>query len=93
MTVAVMGWKDEGEDRSAFWEDMKTQIISIAAEDQHLFAPLQRSLNSGYMPTMLLGYQERVLYWYQEEIDRRIGVDRIPPPLRIQPVLGDHVTD
>jgi len=38
----------------------------------------------------LMGYQERALYWYQEEIDRQIGADKIPPHLRITPVLAAH---
>lgn len=93
MVVSVMGWKGDSEADIAFWEGMKQQIQSIAAEDQHLFAPLQRSLDSGLLPTMLLGYQERVLYWYQEEIDRRIGVENIPEHLRITPVLSGHISD
>lgn len=93
MVVSVMGWAGDSEEDRIFWEGMKQQILSIAAEDQHLFAPLQRSLNTGLMPTMLLGYQERVLYWYQEEIDRQIGIENIPEHLRIKQVLADHVSD
>jgi len=34
---------------------------------------------------------ERPIYWYHEEIDRRIGKDNIPPALRVKQVLGDPV--
>lgn len=93
MVVSVMGWQGDSEEDRAFWEGMKQQILAIAKEDQHLFAPLQRSLNTGLLPNMVLGYQERVLYWYQEQIDRHIGVQNIPEHLRVKQVLADHTSD
>ena len=36
---------------------------------------------------MPLNYQERRIYHWHEELDRRIGVERIPPQLRVQPRL------
>lgn len=93
MVLSVMGWKGDSEEEQVFWDGMREQMRSIAAEDQHLFAPLQRSLDSGYLPAVRMGYQERVLYWYQEEIDRRIGVEKIPEHLRMKPVLADQLSD
>ena len=49
---------------------------------------LQRSLDSGVMKSIVMGYQERALYWYQEEIDRKIGAENIPEDLRIAQVLA-----
>ena len=49
---------------------------------------MQRSLETGASPTMHLGYQERALYWMQQEIDRRIGPERIPEQLRVPQVLN-----
>lgn len=37
---------------------------------------------------MVLSYQERRIYWLHEEIDRRIGIERIPAPLRVAQLLG-----
>ncbi|MAT52196.1 MAG: (2Fe-2S)-binding protein [Porticoccaceae bacterium] len=93
MEVSVMGWPGDSDEDKAFWAGMKQQILDIAAEDQYLFAPIQRSLNSGLLPTVTMGYQERVLYWYQEQIDRLIGVENVPEPLRMKQVLLDHVSD
>jgi phenylpropionate dioxygenase-like ring-hydroxylating dioxygenase large terminal subunit len=90
MVGYMMGWKNDTEEEQMFWEGMRTQTRNIVAEDQRLFADIQRSLDSGVMPTVLMGYQERALYWYQEEIDRRIGFENIPVDLRITPVLKDH---
>ncbi|CAH0356870.1 hypothetical protein [Sphingobium sp. CECT 9361] len=35
----------------------------------------------------------RDAYWYQEELDRQIGVENIPEHLRIRPVLASQVQD
>jgi phenylpropionate dioxygenase-like ring-hydroxylating dioxygenase large terminal subunit len=93
MAAYLMGWKDDSEADRTFWEGMKVQIKDILAEDQRLFAGIQRSLDSGVIPTVLMGYQERALYWYQEEIDRQIGIENIPKHLRIAQVLAGHITD
>jgi phenylpropionate dioxygenase-like ring-hydroxylating dioxygenase large terminal subunit len=93
MVGYLMGWKDDSEADRKFWEGMKVQVAAIVAEDQRLFASVQRSLESGLVPSILMGCQERALYWYQEEVDRRIGIDRIPEHLRIKPQLAAHVSD
>jgi predicted RecB family nuclease len=38
-----------------------------------------------------LNYQERRIYHWHEELDRRIGVARVPEPLRVTPVLDQWV--
>jgi phenylpropionate dioxygenase-like ring-hydroxylating dioxygenase large terminal subunit len=85
MIFSLMGWK--GEEDPAFLETMVSQVNTIANEDVRLFGDLQRSLDSGVMSSILMGYQERALYWYQEEIDRAIGAGNIPEDLRIAQVL------
>ena len=86
MVFSLMGWK--GDEDPAFLDTMVVQVNAIAAEDVRLFGDLQRSLDSGVMKSIVMGYQERALYWYQEEIDRKIGVDNIPEDLRIAQVLA-----
>lgn len=93
MEFTLMGWEGEGEDYDAFWRGMAEQVQAIAGEDVLLFADLQRSLESGASKTILMGYQEKALYWYQEEVDRRIGVEKIPDHLRIEQVLEPHIQD
>ena len=51
----------------------------------------QRSISSGALRAMTLGYQERRIYHQHEEIDRRIGPERVPAELRVRPLLADHV--
>jgi len=63
----------------------------VLDEDMANLGSIQESLRSGAFSGMMLNYQERRIYWTHEEIDRRIGVDRIPPALRVEPVLGAFV--
>jgi predicted RecB family nuclease len=44
-------------------------------------------VESGAFSGISLNYQERRIYHWHEELDRRIGAHRIPPELRVQPVL------
>lgn len=63
----------------------------ILDEDVRNLESIQASLDSGAFTGMLLNYQERRIYWSHEEIDRAIGVDRVPPELRVQQVLAPYV--
>jgi choline monooxygenase len=64
---------------------------SILEEDVSNLEAIQASLNSGAFTGMMLNYQERRIYWSHEEIDRRIGVDNIPPGLGVKQVLSRFV--
>ncbi|HLS98891.1 MAG: aromatic ring-hydroxylating dioxygenase subunit alpha [Porticoccaceae bacterium] len=91
MEGTLFGWPADSEEDKAYWATMRTAVEGILAEDMYLFPGLQKSMESGAIPTLMMGYQERALYWYQEEIDRRIGPERIPEALRVAQVLGGQV--
>jgi phenylpropionate dioxygenase-like ring-hydroxylating dioxygenase large terminal subunit len=93
MVLHLMGWKDDSEADKKFWEGMTEQVTAIAGEDLVLFAEMQRNLESGVLPGIMMGYQERALYWYQEEIDRTMGIEHIPEHLRVTQVLSGHTAD
>jgi hypothetical protein len=93
MQAVMMGWKKDDEEDRKFWAQMRLNQIAVLAEDLHLFAGVQRSLESGAVKTILMGYQERALYWYHEEIDRRIGAENIPEQLRVTQVLAGQAAD
>jgi hypothetical protein len=93
MVASLMGCQDDSEADRKFWEGMNVQVKSIVAEDLQLFANIQRSFDSGIISSVMMGYQERALYWYQEEIDRQIGPENIPAHLRITPMLAAHTSD
>lgn len=83
-----MGWKKDDEEDRAFWDQMRINQVDVLNEDIALFATIQRSMATGEMPSILLGHQEQQIYWYNEEIDRKIGVENVPERLRIEPVLA-----
>lgn len=88
MVATLMGWKKDDDEARAFWKQMRVSQIDVLSEDTALFATIQRSMESGEPPAILLGYQEQHIYWYNEEIDRKIGVEKVPDHLRIEPVLA-----
>ena len=54
-------------------------------------APMQRSLESPAMRGVPINYQERRIWHLHEQIDRMIGVDRIPEELRVPQLLARYV--
>jgi hypothetical protein len=48
---------------------------------------MHRSVASGALESIPLNYQERRIYHLHEEIDRVIGPERVPPALRVAPLL------
>ena len=77
--------------RPAYWDRAAPAFRKVLEEDMENLGSIQESLNSGAFTGMMLSYQERRIYWMHEEIDRRIGVDRIPPELRVEQLLGDFI--
>lgn len=49
--------------------------------------PIQESITSPGFRGVSLNYQERRIYHWHEELDRRIGVERILEHLRVKPML------
>lgn len=67
------------------------QFAMVMEEDMSNISAIQRSIESGAWKKMRLGHQERRIYQWNEEIDRQIGAENIPPELRIQPTLGRYI--
>lgn len=88
MEVRQLGWASDSEADKTFWSGMRTATEHILSEDMCLFANIQQSLRNGALPAVVTGYQERALYWFEEEIDRRIGPEHIPAELRVEPRIG-----
>lgn len=91
MEAIVFGWESAEDDDPDFWPGIRASTLDILAEDLRLFASLQRSFDAGAIRSVAMSYQERAIYWYQEELDRRIGAGNIPPELRITPVLAEYM--
>nr|WP_047169581.1 aromatic ring-hydroxylating dioxygenase subunit alpha [Sphingomonas sp. Y57] len=70
--------------RIANWE-------RILYEDLQFAPHIQESLESDGFRGMPLNYQERRIYHWHEELDRRIGLNQVPPEARVEQVLHDWV--
>jgi nitrite reductase/ring-hydroxylating ferredoxin subunit len=90
----IFAGKDWGAgDRPAFWETYLTVFEQIFQEDLSNLSGIQDSLRSAAFSGMMLNYTERRIYWFHEEIDRRIGKDGIAPELVVEPLLSDYAGD
>jgi len=76
-----------GGPQPTFYEQYFAFFEKLVGEDIKNLAPIQESLESGAYTGSLVNYQERRIYWFNEEIDRRIGVERIPSGMRVSQVL------
>ena len=85
------GWGDGP--RPALWDTRIANFNRIVEEDVSFVAPIQESLRSRGFRGVPLSYQERRIYHWHEALDRRIGPDRVPPTLRVTPVLADWLDD
>lgn len=77
-----------GGERHPLWETRIANFDRIVDEDVSFVEPIQESITSPGFRGVPLNYQERRIYHWHEELDRRIGVNRIPERLRIPPVLA-----
>ena len=82
------GPNDETPEVAKLWEMYVGVFDAVMNEDFMNLGPMHRSVSSGALESIPLSYQERRIYHLHEEIDRVIGVDSIPPALRVAPCLA-----
>ncbi|MFT7460669.1 MAG: choline monooxygenase [Planctomycetota bacterium] len=63
----------------------------ILYEDTQFAPQIQASVESPSFDGIILNYQERRIYNWHEELDRRIGIDNIPEHLRVTPLLDPYI--
>ena len=64
---------------------------AVMGEDMSNVAAIQRSMESGAIKKFRLGWNERRIYRWNEELDLAIGGENIPPELRVAPLLDAYV--
>ncbi|MEZ5498739.1 MAG: aromatic ring-hydroxylating dioxygenase subunit alpha [Steroidobacteraceae bacterium] len=74
----------------AIWDTRIANFDRILDEDLQFAAQIQQSVMSPGFKGMPLNYQERRIYHWHEELDRRIGADQVPENLRIKPLLEPY---
>ena len=76
-------------ERSPLWDTRLSNFERILEEDTQFAPSIQESVESAGAKGMPLNYQERRIYHWHEEADRRIGIETIPMPLRVPQLLGE----
>jgi len=77
--------------RPEVWDMRLSNFLKILDEDLQFADAIQKSVESAGLRGFPLNYQERRIYHWHEELDRRIGPERIPPVLRVPEMLADFV--
>lgn len=93
MVATMMGWKRDDEEDRKFWKGMRENQINVLNEDMQLFGSIQRAYEQGELPGIMLGFQEQHIYWYNEEIDRKIGIENVPEAMRVRQLLAPHASE
>ena len=73
------------------WQMRLDNFKLIMEEDFWNMAPMQRSLESPAMRGMPINYQERRIWNFHEQLDRVIGIDRIPASMRVEQLLSSYI--
>ena len=79
--------------RPPLWEKRIANFDRIVAEDIQFAEPMQATVESPGFTGVPLSYQERRIYHWHEEVDRRIGADKIAAELRVAPRLAAHLDE
>ena len=78
-------------ERQAAWAKRFAGFDIVMDEDYANLAPIQRSLDAAAHGGVPLNYQERRIWHFHATLDKAIGPERIPEPLRVPDLLADWV--
>jgi len=81
----------DADDLPEHWRTRREVYNQIMAEDELNMAPMQESMMSPALSGIPINYQERRIWHLHEQIDRTIGVERIPESLRVEQLLGPWI--
>ncbi len=71
------------------WELYPEFFNDVVAEDTQFGNWIQKAVESYAYDGVPLSYQEARIYHWHQSIDAIIGVERIPAPLRVAPVIDE----
>ena len=66
------------------------QLGAVLLEDTEFGEWIQKSVESYGFKGVPLSYQEARIYHWNQSADQMIGIDNIPPELRVGQVIGDE---
>lgn len=90
MQVDVHWFGLEGSPGHELWPTRMSNFERILEEDTQFAPRIQDSVECAGFTGMFLSWQERRIYHWHEELDRRIGIDRVPQNLRMPRVLDSY---
>lgn len=79
--------------RDDHWDVRLGNYERILDEDLSFIEQMQSTVESAGFRSIPLNYQERRIYHWHEELDRRIGAEHVPQQLRMVPVLDQWVSE
>ena len=82
-----------GGQRDPIWDTRIANFNRILQEDLSFVPQLQQSVESPGFKGINIGYQERRIYHWHEELDRQIGIENIAETLRVVPRMAPFVED
>ena len=82
-------WK-EGMKPDLWTENDGAELTQVLLEDTQFGEKIQRSMESNGFRGVPLSYQEARIYHWNQAADQMIGIDNVPPELRVAQVLGDE---
>jgi len=62
----------------------------VLLEDTQFGLKIQKAMESYAFQGVPLSYQEARIYHWNQAADQMIGVDNIPPELRVEQVIGEE---
>ncbi len=93
MIVDVHWFGPEGSQGHEMWETRMSNFARILEEDTQFAPRIQESVETAGFTGMFLSWQERRIYHWHEELDRRIGIERIPAGLGVARRLDPYLVD
>ena len=82
-------WK-EGLKPDLWTENDGAELCQVLLEDTQFGEKIQASMQSYGFTGVPLSYQESRIYHWNQAADQMIGIDNIPPELRVAQVIGDE---
>ncbi len=86
-------WGDGDLPGADVWRRRLDRFAVLMEEDYRNLGPIQRSMEHAAHGGQVLNYQERRIWHVHAWIDRVIGPERIPEPLRVPDLLAAWVED
>ncbi len=82
-------WGD-GQAPDVWTENHGERLVQVLLEDTEFGVWIQKSVESYGFKGVPLSYQEARIYHWNQQADRTIGIENIPPELRVAQVMGDE---